>query len=90
MAHILLDFRQPTYIHSILCVPDLVPTKVILSITFQIGNRNMQPKELSEYNEIWSTNQQVRIYEQYLAKPVLVSFSIDLTKRVELILAILV
>ena len=53
-----------------------------------MGDGNMQPEELPEYDLIWSTNQRIWIYGQHLAQQVLVRFSIDPAERVKPILAI--
>ena len=42
---------------------------------------------LPEYDSIWTTNERIRTYGQYLARQVSVGFSIDPAERVEPILA---
>lgn len=87
LTYILLNSWQQVYIYYILCLSDSILTKNILSIIFQINDKNTQPKELPEYDLIQLTNQRIRIYKQYFAKQVLVSFNIYSAERVELILA---
>ena len=86
-AHILLDSWQQAYTYRIISLPDSIPTKDILPITLRTGDRNAQPRDLPEYDSIWTTNQQIRTYGQHLARQVSVPFSIDPAKGVEPILA---
>ncbi len=86
-AYILLDSRQRAYILQIISLSDLITTKDILPITLGSRDKDMQPKDLPEYNLVWTTNQRIRIYRQYLARKVLDGFSIDPAKRVEPIIA---
>lgn len=86
-AHILLDSQQRAYAYRILSLPDSIPTKDILPITLRIGDGNVQPEDLPEYDLIWSTAQHIKTYGQHLAQQVSVRFSIDLTEGVEPILA---
>ncbi len=66
-AHVLLDFRQRKYAHRILSLLDSIPTKDILLFTLQIGNGNVQPEDVSEYDSIWLTAQRIKNYGQHLA-----------------------
>lgn len=66
----------------------MVLTKNIFLITLQIGDGNAQPKELPEFDIIWSTNQQISMYGQYLAKQVLVGYTNNLVEEAEPIVAI--
>ena len=87
-ANILLNSQQLVYALGIFGFPDSIPTKNILSVNFQIRDGNAQPKNLFEYNLIWSTNQQIRTYRQHLAQQVLVIFSVDLAEGRKPILTI--
>ena len=85
-AHILLDFRQRRYAYRILSLPDNVPTKSILSHTLRIEDGNDPPGEQPEDDLYWITGRRIRTYGQYLARQVLVNFSIDPAEGVEPIL----
>ncbi len=79
----MLDYRQRRYEYRLLTLPDGHPTKDILPVSLRIGDGSAQPGELPENDEIWSLNQRVRTYGQYLAQQVSVGFSIDLAEGVE-------
>ena len=86
-AYILLDSRQRAYTYRILSLPNSIPTKDILPVTFRTGDGNMQPEDLPEYDLVLTTNQWIRNYRQHLARQVSVRFSIDSSERVRPILA---
>lgn len=80
-AHVLLGFRQRKYVHRILSLPDLMPTKEILPITLRTGDGYAQPNEQSEKDAIWAGNERITTYGQRLAQQILVKGCIDLAER---------
>lgn len=87
-AHIVLDFRQRSYALRILSLPELSPTKDILSITLCIGDGNAQPEDQPECDFAWATSQRVKTLGQRLARQVSVGFSMDPAEGTEPILDI--
>ncbi len=87
-AHVLLDFQQRKYAYRILSLPNSILTKNILPFTLQIGDRNAQLEDVSEYDSIWLMAQCIKNYSQHLAQQVSVGFSINPAEGVELISAI--
>ena len=85
---VLSDFRQRTYAHRILSLPNSIPTKDILPITLREGDGNAQPEDLPEGDSIWSNTQRIRTYGQHLARQISVGFCIDPAEGVEPIVAI--
>ena len=85
-AHVLMDFRQRTYAHRALSLPNSISTKDILPITLREGDGHAQPEDLPEGDSIWSTTQRIRTYGQHLARQISVGFRIDPAEGVEPIL----
>lgn len=86
-AYVLLDFRQQKYAHRILNLPDSIPTKKILPITLQIGDKNAQPNKKPEKDAIWAGNEWITTYDQRLAQQILIKGCIDLAEGAGPVLA---
>ena len=61
-ASILLNYRQRRYTHRLLCLPDLHPSKEILSISLREGDNGLQPGEGPENTLLWTENARLALY----------------------------
>lgn len=53
-ASIHLDYRQRSYAHRLLSLPDEHPAKEVLYISLRVGDGDFQPEELPDNTLMWT------------------------------------